>query len=146
MVKSKDYTLWVEAALDVIGGTWKPLIVLVLRDGTKRYSEIAHRLPQISEKMLVKQLRELERDGIITRVVYAEVPPKVEYSLTTSGQQLMPVLRILSMWSADYLGRDIVGEGPSAEAWADPARLRLVRSDLDHLRENVDKKLKRISG
>lgn len=142
MAKNKDYTLWVEAALDVIGGKWKPLIVLALRDGTERYSGIVRKVPGISERMLVKQLRELERDGIITRTVYAEVPPKVEYALTESGKKLMPVLRLLSLWSATWLGRDIVGAGPSAGAWGDPARLRGVRDDLDTMRDEVDRMLK----
>ena len=146
MSKNKDYTLWVEAAIDVIGGKWKPLIVLALRDGTQRYSDIARKISGINERMLVKQLRELERDGIITRTVYAQVPPKVEYSLTQSGKKLMPVLKLLSLWSVNYLSRDIVGEGPSLAVWKDPARLRLLLEDLDSMREDVDKKLKRLSS
>ena len=142
--KNKDYTLWVEAALDVIGGKWKLLVVLALRDGTQRYSGIARKLPGISERVLVKQLRELERDGIITRTVYAVVPPKVEYSLTLSGKKLIPVLRILSFWCANSVGRDVVGEGPSQAVWDDPARLRLLLDELDTMRRGIDKKLKRL--
>ena len=78
MAKNKEYWSWVEAAVNVIGGKWKLLITLVLRDGKLRYSEILKKLPSISEKMLVKQLRELESDGIITRTVYPVVPPKVK--------------------------------------------------------------------
>jgi|GEM_PF-505390 len=146
MPKNKDYTLWVEAAVDVIGGKWKPLVVLALRDETRRYSDIARKLPKISERMLVKQLRELERDGIITRTVYAQVPPKVEYSLTSSGKKLLPVLRLLSLWSVNCLSRDIVGDGPSSAAWGDPARLRLLLDDLDSMREDIDKKLKQLGN
>jgi DNA-binding HxlR family transcriptional regulator len=146
MAKNKDYTTWVEAALDVIGGKWKPLIVLALKDGTQRYSEVAHKLPGIGERMLVKQLRELERDGIIKRTVYAQVPPRVEYSLTLSGKKLMPVLKILSIWCVNYLGRDVVGDGPSVAPWGDPAQLRLLLEDLDSMRKDVDKRLKRLGG
>ena len=74
MGENKDFWRWIEAALTVIGGKWKLLIVIALKDGTQRYSEISHKLPAISERMLVKQLREMERDGIITRTVYAVVP------------------------------------------------------------------------
>jgi DNA-binding HxlR family transcriptional regulator len=126
----------------VIGGKWKPLIVLNSVTGLKRYSGIVRKLPGISERMLVKQLRELERDGIITRTVYAEVPPKVEYALTESGKKMMPVLRLLSLWSATWLGRDIVGDGPPVGTWGDPARLRLLLNDIDTLRDEIDKMLK----
>src|SRR5208337_1936830 len=99
MTKNKDFWRWIEAALNVIGGKWKLLIVIALMDGTRRFSEISRKLPTISERMLVKQLREMEHDGIITRTVYPVVPAKVEYSLTSSGEKLIPVLNILGAWS-----------------------------------------------
>ena len=74
MTRNKDYWRWIEAALNVIGGKWKLLIVIALMDGTRRFSEISRKLPTISERMLVKQLREMEHDGIITRTVYPVVP------------------------------------------------------------------------
>jgi DNA-binding PadR family transcriptional regulator len=93
--------------------------------------------------MLVKQLREMEHDGIITRTVYAVVPAKVEYSLTQSGEKLIPVLKILGIWSIIYLGSDVVGEGLSEPVEVDPAKLRQLLEDLDGILKDVDKKLKR---
>ena len=142
MSRNKDYTLWVEAALDVIGGKWKPPIVLALRDGTQRYSGISRKLPGISERMLVKQVRELERDGIITRTVYAKSSPEGRVCPYGVRQKLVPVLRRLSLWSATWLGHDIVGDGPPAGAWDDPARLRLLLGDIYALRDEMDKMLK----
>jgi DNA-binding HxlR family transcriptional regulator len=105
-VKSK-YHCPVEAAIDVIGGKWKPLILWALRDGTLRFSKIEDELPDITQKMLTKQLRELEQDGLITRKVYPQVPPKVEYSLTESGLSLMPIMDMLCEWGADHMGDHI---------------------------------------
>lgn len=108
-VKSK-YHCPVEAAIDVIGGKWKPLILWALRDGTLRFSNLEDALPDITQKMLTKQLRELEQDGLIARKVYAQVPPKVEYSLTPSGESLMPTLDMLCEWGAEHMGDQIVYE------------------------------------
>ena len=141
MAKNKEYWSWVEAAVNVIGGKWKLLIVLVLRDGKLRYSEILHKLPSISEKMLVKQLRELERDGIVTRTVYAIVPPRVEYSLTEAGEKLVVVLKILGFWGIRYLDDEVVGEGLSREKVRDPVKLRLLLEDIQKIREDIEKQL-----
>ncbi|WP_421909117.1 winged helix-turn-helix transcriptional regulator [Methanolacinia petrolearia] len=141
MAKNKEYWSWVEAAVNVIGGKWKLLIVLVLRDGKLRYSEILHKLPSISEKMLVKQLRELERDGIITRTVYPVVPPKVEYSLTEAGEKLVVVLKILGFWGIRYLDDEVVGEGLSREKVNDPVKLRLLLEDIQKIRNDIEKQL-----
>src|SRR5262245_11486398 len=78
---SKIYNCPVEAAIEVIGGKWKPLILWWLNQGTHRFAELRRLIPGITEKMLTQQLRELEADGIVHRQVYATVPPKVEYSL-----------------------------------------------------------------
>jgi DNA-binding HxlR family transcriptional regulator len=93
----------VETAIKVIGGKWKPLILFYLVDGTKRFNELRRLLPPISPQMLTRQLRELERDGIITRVVYAEVPARVEYALTPIGRGLRPVLEGVLQWGLLYL-------------------------------------------
>jgi len=98
----KDYCYAVEAALDQLGGKWKPLILWVLIDGKLRFSEINKFLPSITQRMLTKQLRELEKDGLINRKVYAEVPPKVEYSLTEKGDSVIPVLESLCDWGEKY--------------------------------------------
>jgi DNA-binding HxlR family transcriptional regulator len=84
--------------LDLIGGRWKPNILWALLDGKLRYSELKKVIPDVSERILVLQLRELEKDGLITRLVYAEVPPRVEYELTNDGQSMKPMLECISDW------------------------------------------------
>jgi DNA-binding HxlR family transcriptional regulator len=84
--------------LEKIGGRWKPLILWHLKDGIKRYSEIRKSLPNISEKMLIQQLRDLESDNLITRKVLPIVPPHVEYSLSKTGKEIMPVLHAMAKW------------------------------------------------
>ena len=88
----------VEASLEIIGGKWKGLALYHLLGGTKRFSELKRLSGQVTQRMLTKQLRELEADGIIARKVYAVVPPKVEYSLTDKGRELGPVLVALREW------------------------------------------------
>jgi DNA-binding HxlR family transcriptional regulator len=107
MPLKKKYHCPVEASIDVIGGKWKPLILWALRDGTLRFSQIEDALRGITQKMLTKQLRELEQDGMVSRKVYAQVPPKVEYSLTASGGSLIPVLDMLCAWGEEHLGDQI---------------------------------------
>ena len=92
----------VEVTLSIIGGKWKPLIVFYLLGGTKRFSELRRLLPQATQQMLTMQLRELEQAGILHRHVYAQVPPKVEYSLTELGQSIEPVLRQMCSWGEWY--------------------------------------------
>lgn len=105
MKNSKNYHCPVEATLDVIGGKWKPLILWQLREETLRFSGLQLNMPGISPKMLTKQLRELEGDGLVLRKVYPEIPPKVEYSLTSFGKTVIPVLDSLCQWGSEYLGR-----------------------------------------
>lgn len=100
----KTYHCPVEAALDVIGGKWKPLILWALGDNVLRFNELQKGLPGVNTKMLTKQLRELEADGVIKRTVYPEVPPRVEYSITGFGRTLIPILQALCDWGAQYLG------------------------------------------
>jgi DNA-binding HxlR family transcriptional regulator len=96
----------VEAALDVIGGKWKPLILWHLCDGVKRFSELQRELPGVNAKMLTRQLRELEGDGVVRRTVYPEVPPRVEYAVTEFGRTLLPIMEALCAWGTQYLGID----------------------------------------
>ncbi|HTY14913.1 MAG TPA: helix-turn-helix domain-containing protein [Methanoregulaceae archaeon] len=100
----KVYHCTVEATLDVIGGKWKPLILWALGDKVLRFSELQRDLPGVNAKMLTKQLRELEEDGVIQRTVYPEVPPRVEYAMTDFGKTLIPILQALCTWGAQYLG------------------------------------------
>jgi len=93
----------VEAALEALGGKWKGLILFHLRDGTRRFNELRRLIPGITQRTLTRQLRELERDRIVERTVYPEIPPKVEYALTDFGKTLIPVLEALHAWGQRYL-------------------------------------------
>ncbi len=93
----------VEATVSVINGKWKLLIIRELLKGPRRFSQIQRSIPGITQKMLTKQLRELERDGLIKRKVYPQVPPKVEYSLTPLGESLKEVLEAMHRWGEMYI-------------------------------------------
>ncbi len=88
-----------ETTLDVIGGRWKVPIVWHLFNGTMRFSDLRRALPGMTPKMLTQQLRELEKDGVVRRKVYPQVPPKVEYSLTGRGATLKPVVEAMCRWA-----------------------------------------------
>jgi DNA-binding HxlR family transcriptional regulator len=92
----------VEITLDVIGGKWKGMVLYRLLDGTARFNQIRRAVPKATQRMLTLQLRELESDGVICRKVYAEVPPKVEYSLTEFGLSLKPILLLMRDWGTQY--------------------------------------------
>lgn len=93
----------VEDALSILVGKWKPIILLhLLQEGTKRFSELKRILPGITQKMLTKQLRELEDEDIVQRVVYPQVPPKVEYSITEYGRSLEPILEAMHEWGTKH--------------------------------------------
>lgn len=93
----------VEACLDLIGGKWKGVILNRLLEQTRRFNELKRTIPRITQRMLTTQLRELERDKLIVRKVYAEVPPRVEYSLTAKGRSLETVLKALLDWGRSNL-------------------------------------------
>jgi DNA-binding HxlR family transcriptional regulator len=99
----RPYICGLDAAIDVIGGKWKALVLWELHDGTRRFGELRRGLPGVSEKMLIQQLRELEADGIVHREVYRQVPPKVEYSLTPLGRSLNDALLPLGEWGEQNL-------------------------------------------
>lgn len=94
----KKYNIPVEASLDVIGGKWKVVILCHLMKGKKRTSELKRLMPEITQKMLTQQLKELQEDNIVNREVFNQVPPKVEYSLTEYGWSLKEVLDLLCCW------------------------------------------------
>lgn len=93
----------VERTFSIIGGKWKAPILWQLQEGPLRYGEIKRRFPNITQKMLTQQLRELEADGLVTRTIYTQVPPKVEYALADWGRRLIPVIEVLSEWGMSYL-------------------------------------------
>ena len=92
----------VETALGLIGGKWKGVILYHLMDGTKRFGELRKFMPTVTQRMLTKQLRELESDGLLHREVYKVVPPKVEYSLTKKAEPLKPIILALEQWGKSH--------------------------------------------
>lgn len=98
-------TVFVQTTLKIIGGKWKLLILWHIKDGGKRFSELKRLIPEISEKMLIQQLRELEQDGIVDRNVLSDTPPKVTYSFTIYGESLIPVFKPLCDWGQSHLKR-----------------------------------------
>ena len=93
----------VEATLDIIGGKWKSIILFRVLEETRRFNELRRLVPNLTQRMLTNQLRELESDGLIARKVYAQVPPKVEYSITDLGKTLEPVLLALTKWAVEHM-------------------------------------------
>ncbi|MEU7579308.1 helix-turn-helix domain-containing protein [Streptomyces sp. NPDC041068] len=112
MPKEKGtYACGLDAAVDVVGGKWKPMILWALHSGrTLRFGELKRHISGVSEKVLIQQLRELESDGIVHREVYREVPPKVEYSLTDLGQSLNTALLPLGLWGDEHMQQVIANK------------------------------------
>ena len=96
----------VETTLMLIGDKWKVLILRDLMDGTKRFGKLKKSIGTVSQKVLTAQLRDMEEKGLLTRKVYAEVPPRVEYTLTETGYSLKPVLDAMWAWGADYKAKN----------------------------------------
>lgn len=101
----------VELTLDVIGGKWKGATLFHLIDGPKRFGELRRELPRVTQRMLTLQLRELEADGLVHREVYAEVPPRVEYSLTAFGRTLEPMILAMKAWGTAHRERVLARSG-----------------------------------
>ena len=101
----------VEATLSVLGGVWKPVLLFHLLDGKLRFNALCRLTPNATARMVTLQLRELEADGIVNRIVYPEVPPRVEYELTALGRTLEPVLNSLRDWGESLQGLDEVASG-----------------------------------
>ena len=104
-MKQAIYNIGVEATMNIIGGKWKPIILCHLKHQTMRTGELRRAIPNITQKMLTQQLRELEDDGIVDRKVYNQIPPKVEYSLTEYGDSLNRILEELCLWGEDNIER-----------------------------------------
>ncbi|WP_208085424.1 winged helix-turn-helix transcriptional regulator [Brevibacterium atlanticum] len=92
----------VEVAVSAVGGTWKLTLIKHLLDGTRRFNELGRLVPLANTKTLTRQLRELEEDGLVRRVAYPEVPPRVEYSLTDLGRSLEPIVTAMNVWGKDF--------------------------------------------
>lgn len=101
----KVYNTAVEATLEVIGGKWKPVILFHLTFGKKRNGELMSLIPDISQKVLTQQLAELAEDGIVHRISYNQVPPKVEYELTEYGWSLKELLHFMCRWGDSHIER-----------------------------------------
>jgi DNA-binding HxlR family transcriptional regulator len=101
-VKRENFSCGLDVALSVIGGKWKPLILFHLAHGTRRYGELKRAVRGISDKMLIRQLKELHSDGVIDRRDHQQVPPKVDYSLTTFGKTLSDALVPLCAWGTEH--------------------------------------------
>jgi DNA-binding HxlR family transcriptional regulator len=97
-IGSKSYHCAVDIALGYVGGKWKTVVLYYLMEGTKRYSKLRKLIPDISEKMLAKALRELQADGIVQRHDHHSMPPHVDYALTEEGQTLIPLLEAMAAW------------------------------------------------
>ncbi|WP_028544384.1 winged helix-turn-helix transcriptional regulator [Paenibacillus taiwanensis] len=110
----KQYNLGIEATLEIIGGKWKALIICLLMSGVKRTSELQRHIDGISQKVLIQQLRELEKDGLVRRYVFQQMPPKVEYSLTEYGVTANKIVEVMCSWGKENIkmrqqqGEDIV--------------------------------------
>jgi len=94
----KEFTCGLEAALEVLSGKWKPLVLFHLAHEIHRYGELKRAVGKVSDKVLIQQLKELQRDGIVLRTDYGEIPPKVEYALTPFGSSLAQSLIPLCQW------------------------------------------------
>ncbi|OXM87116.1 winged helix-turn-helix transcriptional regulator [Paenibacillus rigui] len=106
----KIYNTAVEATLEVIGGKWKPVILFHLTFGKKRNSEFRSLIPAITQKMLTQHLRELEEEGVILRISYNQVPPRVEYELTDYGWSLKEILHLMCRWGDSHIERKYEGK------------------------------------
>jgi DNA-binding HxlR family transcriptional regulator len=104
-MRRRAYGCGLEAALDVVGGKWKPVVLWHLTPGPRRFGELRRLVTGISEKMLIQQLREMESDGIVARKDFREIPPRVEYSLTGFGVSLSDALRPLCDWGREHMSR-----------------------------------------
>lgn len=100
--KNAEYRCAMDLTLGLIGGKWKSLILWYIGEKTIRFSDLRRSLPQITQKMLTQQLRQLEENGLVNRLIYTQIPPKVEYSLTEAGKNLLPILSTLCHWGLNH--------------------------------------------
>lgn len=98
-----EYRCPVELTISLLSGKWKAVLLWELSERTIRFNELTRLFPEVTRKMLTQQLKEMERDGLVHRQEYNQIPPKVEYSLTEFGRSFMPVIRSMNQWGIDYL-------------------------------------------
>ena len=98
LLNGQTYHCALDVTMDLVGGKWKAIVLWYLRKDKQRFSELRKQIPGITEKMLSLQLRQLEKDGFVSRMVHAEVPPRVEYALTPHGKTLLPLLEEIAKW------------------------------------------------
>lgn len=107
MAKQESYNCGFELTLELIGGKWKGLILWQLYEkGTLRYGELHRTIPNITQKMLTQQLREMEKNGLVNREVYNQIPPKVEYSLSDEGKRLGEIFIMMKDWGVQYASKN----------------------------------------
>ena len=94
------------AALKVVGGKWKPIIILNLRKSSKRFGQLDYSIPQVSRKVLASQLAEMVKDDLVTRHAYSESPPRVEYQLTDKARELVPIFQAMANWGTYLIEPD----------------------------------------
>lgn len=105
-MNGRTYHCALDITMDYLGGKWKVVVLWYLKEKPQRFSELKRLMPEITEKMLSLQLKKMEEDGLVARRVYAEVPPKVEYSLTPEGKTLIPALNALASWGRKKAEKD----------------------------------------
>lgn len=119
--KNKDFNpnnCGVTHFLNRIGGKWKVLVIYAISKKVNRFSSLQRLIPDISKQMLVNQLRELEEDKIIERIIYAEIPPRVEYELTGYGRSLLPVISVIQQWGEQDLANCSCVSGVAGQSFA----------------------------
>lgn len=124
-MNGNTYFCAMDLTMSFIGGKWKAVVLWYLKSGRKRFGELRKHVPGISEKMLSLQLRELEKDGIVKRTVFPEVPPRVEYELTAEGKTLAPALDAIAEWGRNKAKRD--GEIVEVKKKALPKKKKAIR-------------------
>lgn len=102
-MNKKSYDCPIDFTIDLIGGKWSMWVLWSLQDGAMRFGELKRKIPNITEKMLIQQLRKFESYNIVSRKVYSQVPPKVEYSLTEHGKSLKPIMVLIQNWGNEHL-------------------------------------------
>ena len=105
VIDGQDFHCALDVTMSFIGGKWKAIVLWYLRKEKKRFGELKEHIPNITDKMLSLQLRALEKDGIVKRTIYPEVPPRVEYALTKEGETMIPMLEAIAKWGKNKAKR-----------------------------------------